>query len=537
MLSADRTPQNIDYIQAPMTDSPLSSSNARNTYSEGFTVDTGFERIYEPEIQTDAMTQQLANQERKILSVTSGNITNIPSADLLQGFAETYFQHCYAFCPVLDEDKLSEDLANSALLSNALAVVGSHVRPPLVPHSGPAAYYDRAKRLFYDEHEPDVMVSLKAISLFYWWSPSPPTAIHRNSSWWWQSVIIRHAQQMGMHREPALDHPRHAELNLPLRRKIWWTAFARERLTALCQSRPAIIDVEDCNINMPTVEDFPTIQPSKKKKAEIFVYWVKLCAIVGKIAKQLSRSSASGSTVLPTAINDELISWVNSVSPHLYLPIDTAYTTNFDHDVHQLYLPYLAAIIVMHLKHSSSYLPVAQPPAILAASCIARILKDVLARGSARALMGITCWYTGISFLALMAASRYPEIREGAHEELDILVMTVQQLKLMWPTANIFEQGFDRLRTVALTEETLPQGSAPSSGMAPNYSTGVVDWMQFFPFVTQSTSKIADWLIRKREQDCFPVSELNVPQSMISYLQEFFEPNDTLNFFDLSTFS
>lgn len=44
-------------------------------------------------------------------------------------------------------------------------------------------------------------------------------------SWWWTSVIIRHAQQMNFHREPALDEPNRSRLNLGLRRRIWWTIF------------------------------------------------------------------------------------------------------------------------------------------------------------------------------------------------------------------------------------------------------------------------------------------------------------------------
>lgn len=42
---------------------------------------------------------------------------------------------------------------------------------------------------------------------------------------WWTSVIIRHAQQMNIHREPAVDDPSRDRLNLGLRRRIWWTAF------------------------------------------------------------------------------------------------------------------------------------------------------------------------------------------------------------------------------------------------------------------------------------------------------------------------
>lgn len=38
---------------------------------------------------------------------------------------------------VLDRDSLCEDLARSPLLVNALALVGSHVNPSIIPHDAP----------------------------------------------------------------------------------------------------------------------------------------------------------------------------------------------------------------------------------------------------------------------------------------------------------------------------------------------------------------------------------------------------------------
>lgn len=179
--------------------------------------------VYEPEHTSDAFSQQLAWQDRR--TSTNVPLSSDPSLELLQSFQETYYEHCYAFCPVLEKRPLPEELSQSRLLCNALALVGSHIKPPMIPHSGPACYYTAAKQLFYFDEEPDVILCLKALCLFYWWSPKPPTAIHRDSSWWWQSVIIRHAQQVGYHREPGADHPRYADVDLGIRRKLWWTAF------------------------------------------------------------------------------------------------------------------------------------------------------------------------------------------------------------------------------------------------------------------------------------------------------------------------
>ena len=235
---------------------------------------------------------------------------------------------------------------------------------------------------------------------------------------------------MGIHREPDPETSLQLGLDLSIRRRIWWTAFARERLTAICQNRPCIIDPEDCNVQELTLDDF---SESERTKGEVFIYWVRLCAIIGKIAKHISRSH-DRSNSFPVALARELIDWVESLPPHLQLPIHSNRTTNFNRDAHQLHLPYLAIVIILHLKKSSLALPQAYPPAVLAATCIARIFKDILARGETRFLMAITCWYTGTAFIALQQPCRSQDLTASATEDLDILSLMIDQLRKMWPT-------------------------------------------------------------------------------------------------------
>ncbi|KAJ5827319.1 hypothetical protein N7447_004082 [Penicillium robsamsonii] len=445
---------------------------------------------------------------------STGSEKNEPSSPvslqphLRQSFTETYFEYCYTWCPILDKSTLSRELAESPLLDNAIAILGSHVCPPLIPHAGPSTYYDRARRLFYDEEEEGLVVTLKAISLFYWWAPKPPSVIHRHSSWWWTSIVIKLAQQAGIHLESVTDVSRHGIQPYILRR-IWWTAFARERLTAICQGKPCLIDPEDCNIPPPSVQDFPDLED--KNKAEVFVYWVRLCTIIGRIAKRLSRSAKSPSTTkdFPADLGKELIDWVRSLPLHLQLHIGSRHTPNFNRDVHQLHLPYLAVIIVLHLTRSSQSLPQALPPATVAGSCIARILKDLLVRSEIRSLQPITCWYVGMGFMALLQASRSESLKDGATADLDILVLSIKELKKMWATAGLFDQTFDRLRSndKCLGSEDFPNRHLGNeqSARALNSEEVVlhsdIDWMDYFPFVSSQTSVVAGKLLVQQKKD------------------------------------
>lgn len=506
------------------------------TGSQRGDIDTGFLHVYGPENEFDAQKQAL-----EACLTQEYPLADPHQQGLMGSFSETYFENCYPWCPVLDPSTLDDEIARSPLLANALAIAGSHVQPPLMPCPGPAEYYKKARTIFYEDGEMDELTTLKSIALFYWWAPRPPSLVHRHSSWWWTSVSIRHAQQMNLHREPPADHPLREQLSLSLRRRIWWTAFvspqsnsgnpprpvscskmtdvlyhfkARERLTALCQSKPVIIDPEDCSISELVLEDFPN-EPRLQRKGEIFIYWVRLCAIIGKVAKTLFKPAMNASPDFQSLDQhrQELVDWVTSLPPHLQLSINSVRTQHFDRDVHQLHLPYLTTIIVLHLRRSAESLPEALPPAILAASCTSRILRDILARGNTRFLQAISCWYCGTAFIPLLQASSVPSLSKDANASLDILERTVEQLQKMWATANVIQGGFRRLRSMAT--ESSSNGSLPSqpdghAATVPNHenslgSDGVegFDWTALFPFATRQTSDIADILLRDNEEGIF----------------------------------
>lgn len=195
-------------------------------------IDTGFLQVWGRENEVDAQKQASEASARQ-------NQVKVPSPQqplrthhstsqekqLLESFVETYWEYCYAWCPVLDRATVGEEMERSPLLTNALATAASHLQPPLIAHRGPAEYYKTARTIFYDDQEPNALTTLKSLALFYWWAPRSPTVVHRHSSWWWTSVLIRHAQQMNLHREPAPNSPMRTHLSLSLRRRIWWTAF------------------------------------------------------------------------------------------------------------------------------------------------------------------------------------------------------------------------------------------------------------------------------------------------------------------------
>lgn len=265
---------------------------------------------------------------------------------------------------------------------------------------------------------------------------------------------------------------------------------------------------------------------------------------MGRIAKYQSRIPTATSITFPQHLRQELVDWIHSLPPHLQLPIGSSRTDRFDRDVHQLHLPYLTTIIILYLKRSPNDLPHALPPAILAASCIARILRDILARGNTRFLMAITCWYAGMAFIALLQACRMEQIATEAEHDLDVVDAAVGQLQKMWASADIMRQGFTRLRSTRTcvsgsgtgqptngNSESIGHASEDPGIMADQITTDEFDWTLLFPFVSPSTNRIAECLLAN-EAAGFHISsaDLSLNQGFLPQYQDMFEIFTNYNF-------
>lgn len=182
-------------------------------------------------------------------------------------------------------------------------------------------------------------------------------------------------------------------------------------------------------------------------------------------------------------------------------------------------------------QHSQQPLPEAYTPAITAASCVARIFKDLLARGHIRFLGAIATWYVGVALVALLSTQRLEHLVESGVEDIRILRLALKELASLWPTAMIFVRGFERMKAFealdSTAEPSLPKGRhnihERNPSMPPNDAFGNVadegnaspelsnlswmhgiDWRSYFPFVTEQTSAlVAEILATENQMDSF----------------------------------
>ena len=268
---------------------------------------------------------------------------------------------------------------------------------------------------------------------------------------------------------------------------------------------------------------------------------MRLCSIIGRVGQHLSRHTEEAS--FPTQLALELIDWAGTLPEHLALPDTSHGSRKYDRDVFLLHLPYLTTITVLHMNwsshHPSQPLPEAYTTAVLSASCVARLIKELFARGHVAFLGAIATWYVGVAIVALVHTQRIERLTESGAEDLRSLRLALDALASLWPTGAIFVRGFERMkifenlgtglgndrRTTIATEVTTDATSPVLSDV--NWLHGI-DWQSYFPNVTTQTSSLAAILLADDQPMTW--DELCWIEDPTVQLQNFFDPSEAFSY-------
>lgn len=318
---------------------------------------------------------------------------------------------------------------------------------------------------------------------------------------------------------------------------------ARERLTAICQGRPCIINQHDCNVQEPTPSDF--LHPNDQRTV-IFIHWISLCTIVGRVGDHLRRNP--GSTQAHNGLLDELKNWAHSLPESLRLPFSTNVTMAFDADVYQLYLPYLACVTLLRLKKSAESVPTAYTTAILSASCTARIFEEFLVRGSLRFLQGMAGWYIAVALLALLSARQDKSLRQAADGDIRVLRTALREMAKNWDSAKMYTASIDELLNKEEPAICTPAGGGggggqrnDDQGLSVRYDTSAGSASQtasgsdehqhgasYFPGTSSQTSALFGVLLRNGQHS--PFSDFDQSNDLSYLLYDIFDnPLDGVN--------
>lgn len=157
---------------------------------------------------------------------------DLPSRAVRDSLISNFTTYCRPWMPIVEASELKtlgisvgesiqgQDGSSSLLLAQAVFVAGSRVHSPRFSFASCSEFYDRAKALFFAEHETNSFTIIRALSLLQWYNPSGPEFVSIHSSGFWLRTAVGLAYQIGLHREPD---PRKADY--AARRRLFWTLY------------------------------------------------------------------------------------------------------------------------------------------------------------------------------------------------------------------------------------------------------------------------------------------------------------------------
>ncbi|KAL5603324.1 hypothetical protein FOBRF1_010857 [Fusarium oxysporum] len=358
---------------------------------------------------------------------------DIPPLAARQSLLSAFLDYCNLWTPVLEPKDIHElshfdQETTSLLLAQSLWLAGSRVTnsPSVVAFASSDDFYHRAKAVFWSGVETDGLSAIKASLMLQWYNPQAPEHISFDNSGFWLKIGVGIAHQIGLHRESPPGSSR------AIRRRLWWSLVVRDSLISVAHGRPRVINLDDSDVQPPIPSDFPDSQFA----FQLFSAWVDICQVLGDISSCCIRRHMSRTKRL--YIESSLYRWATSLPQELQVAPSNQPTHSYLANSHnlparQLYLPYFTSLIVlsrMQPAHSGGSVT-----ATLAASFVARIFEDFLARDEIKVLAPISTRYCLISSMALVSVMPNKRLWDAVQPDLEILQLALTELSKRWRSA------------------------------------------------------------------------------------------------------
>jgi hypothetical protein len=210
------------------------------------------------------------------------------------------------------------------------------------------------------------------------------------------------------------------------------TTQVRDSLISVSRGRPRAIQLRDADVSALTLEDFI----EDKATGELFIAYVEICRTLGDLVQGCSRKRLTSSD--RSGVEAALFRWTRMLPPHLRLANYSAQKQVLELRPHnsqarQLHVPYLACIIIM--SRTGSPQNGISPAAVFAASFLAGIYEDLLARNLVGRLAPTFTTFGFMSGLVLISLRPYPTLWAAAQVDLAIIQTALQELSSRWRSA------------------------------------------------------------------------------------------------------
>lgn len=163
----------------------------------------------------------LTENDMKVLELY--NAFDLPSLPVRQALFETFYERCWTWMPVVDDDTVMADIshrASSLLVLQAVLLAATSTKPDSDMILPPHPQYRRVKAIVDTGAERNPLNLLAALCLMQFYAPAAPKDISTHTPRFWGTYALGLAVQMGLNRKTTKYGGQNGR-----RRRIWWTLY------------------------------------------------------------------------------------------------------------------------------------------------------------------------------------------------------------------------------------------------------------------------------------------------------------------------
>lgn len=202
---------------------------------------------------------------------------------------------------------------------------------------------------------------------------------------------------------------------------------ARDNQIATSHGRPRAINLEDTNVRALRDSDF-----DDQQDAALFKHFVRITSILGDMTEHYRRGTLSDRKKLN--IEAELAGWLMEVPESLTLfDRRSRSLKEYSLESRQLHVPYFTALIILFREAEPTQTP--SPLSSLAASFISGIFEEYLTHEDISHLAAPAIFYLLVAALVQISYHRFPHWNAARTEEVQIINLSLNELKRRFPTA------------------------------------------------------------------------------------------------------
>ncbi|KAH3687376.1 hypothetical protein WICPIJ_001653 [Wickerhamomyces pijperi] len=261
----------------------------------------------------------------------------IPDKALCDDLIRTYFNEIYTVEPLIDKAEFMRDYKNgtvSLLLLQSVFLAASCVssnpavfaqdpysetgKGEMSSYTASATFFKRAKLLFDAGYETDPIAVVQSLVMFLrFWDGFDDVM---SNTYFWTRNAISIAQGFGFHRNIPASASSLGASDLRISKVLFWYLYQRDIASSIGFGRPKMIQLDDCDVTMLTLDDFPEDIP--RINAEAFIQMIRVSEVASIVAQEqysvrAERLNRKGDALAINHCDMLMSSWRNSLPSEL----------------------------------------------------------------------------------------------------------------------------------------------------------------------------------------------------------------------------